>query len=1129
MPTNTGPVETPRVSAIGDWLQSIGLGRFRDLFAAEEIDDETLSEITESDLEGLGVPFGARKRLMRAIAERIGAARPALSRPSAADLGVERRQITAMFCDMVGSTELAARLDPEDLRAVTRGYLEICRLAVEALGGHVASYHGDGALACFGWPEAHEDDPERAVHAALAILRDLRAPLPPSEYPIQVRIGIATGLVVIGDLIRDGISPEALIVGETPNLAARLQQVAAPNTVVVSASTRRRLGRMFELRPRDPVALKGFANAVVCWEVVGEGMVESRFAAAHDASLPDPVGRESELSLLTRRWQLARGGEGQLVLLSGQAGIGKSRLAETLCARIAAESHARVLCQCSPHHTNSPLYPVLRMLERAARIRPTDEATTKLRKLRVLLRVGWGQTTMLPLLASLLSITDEIPSELVRLDPVMRKQRTLVMLAEMLTELSRHRPVLLLIEDAHWIDPSTHDLFSRVAGTVQGSAILMLINLRPENDAAWGGHLDATRLQLNALDRRSAISLVEMTACGAPITPALMDRILKKCDGVPLFIEELTKATLETNAGLDLPAAPASGQPRNIDVPATLHDSLMARLDRLADGKSVAQIGAVIGREFEYGVLEEVTGLDAPLLHRGLGLLVEAEILVQSGTPPQALYAFKHALLRDAAYASLLRARRQELHGQIAGALSARAETGEIVPELLAYHFTEAALTDEAIRWWREAGRRATRRSANIEAISHLQKALDLLATLPPGPASDRLEAELRLDLSGPAFAVGGFTAVEAEANINQALTLCERIGDPHLSFLVLWGRAQSTASRGAMGRAVGEARRLAELAQATGQPSLVASAARSLGIFSAMSGALEEGRAELAKAVSVLSAIPARETMTFSHGLDPLVTARVNYALTLQQLGELDEAAEEMRIGVRQAREARHFGTLAYGLTRAGIFAMLSHDDEEVGRLGSEALTRASEHQAAAWLRFGQMLQGWYAARQGDTEQGLDQMLTAIRGQTERGSYLLMPLMMTMHAELAVDGGMHEAALRQLDEAEALMEEQTQHIWRAELHRVRALALARSGADHAAIAPHIAQGCAVARQQGALFGELRVALAGARIAADHGAAARDAALAVLRQALARFPDRLDAPDLSAARALLGPLPILAA
>jgi len=1128
MPTNTGPVETPPARTIGDWLQSIGLGRFRDLFAAQEIDDETLSEITETDLEGGGVPFGARKRLMRAIAERADATRPSSSRPTGNE-GVERRQITAMFCDMVGSTELAARLDPEDLRAVTRLYLEICRVAIEALGGHVASYHGDGVLACFGWPEAHEDDPERAVHVALAILRGLRAPLPPSESPIQVRIGIATGLVVIGDLIGPGVSPEAVIVGETPNLAARLQQIAAPDTVVVSAGTRRRLGRMFELRSREPIALKGFADAVACWEVVGEVIVESRFAAAHDDTLPDPVGRESELSLLTRRWQLARGGEGQLVLVSGQPGIGKSCLAETLYAHIATESHVRVLCQCSPHHTNSPLYPVLRLIERAARILPTEEPKAKLRKLRVLLRTGWGQTKMLPLLANLLSIAAELPSELAQLDPAMRKQRTLVMLAEMLTELSRHRPVLLLIEDAHWIDPSTRDLFSRIADTLHGNAILMLVNLRPESDAAWSGHRHATRLQLTGLDRRSALSLIETTAGGAPITPALMDRILKKCDGVPLFIEEFTKATLETAAELDLPAAPASGRPRNIDVPATLHDSLMARLDRLSDAKSVAQIGAVIGREFEYDVLRAVTGLDAPLLHRGLHLLVEAEILTQSGTPPQALYAFKHALLRDAAYASLLRARRQELHGRIAGVLGARAETGEIVPELLAYHFTEAALTDEAIRWWREAGKQATWRSANIEAISHLQNALDLLAVLPPGPARDRLEAELRLDLSGPSFTVGGFTAVEAEANINHALTLCERIGDPHLSFLVLWGKAQSTASRGAMGRAVGEARRLVELAQATGQPSLVASAARSLGIFSAMSGALEEGRAELAKAVAVLSAIPARETMTFSHGLDPLVTARVNYALTLQQLGQLDEAAEEMRIGVQQAREARHFSTLAYGLSRAGIFAMLSHDDEEVGRLGSEALTRASEHQAAAWLRFGQMLQGWYVARQGDTEQGLDQMLAAIRGQMARGSYLLMPLMLTMHAELAAGGGMHQAALLQLDEAEALMEEQAQHIWRAELHRVRALTLARSGAEYAAIAPHIAQGCVVARQQGALFGELRVALAGVHIAAEHGAAEHAAAVAVLRQVLPRFPDRLDAPDLGAARALLAAVPILAA
>ncbi|MBL6613541.1 MAG: AAA family ATPase [Reyranella sp.] len=1118
MSTDADPVHTPSVSAIGDWLQSVGLGRFRDLFAQQEVDDEALGEITEADLESWGVPFGPRKRLMRVIAERVDIMRPTSSRAVG---GVERRQITALYCDMVGSTELTGRFDPEDLRAATRSYLEICHAAVEALGGHVASYHGDGALACFGWPKAHEDDPERTVHAALKIIRDLKTSLVESAVPIQVRIGIATGLVVVGDLIRTGASPEALIVGETPNLAARLQGVAEPNTVVVSASTRRRLGRVFDLRPAGSFSLKGFADAVACWEVVGETMVESRFAAAHDTSLPDPVGRESELSLLLRRWQFACEGEGQLVLLSGQAGIGKSRLAETLCARIAAQPHVRLLCQCSPHYTNSPFYAVLRMIERGARILPSDPPATKLRKLRALLRAGWGHTRMAPLLANLLSITDDLPADLASLDPVMRKQQMLAMLAEALTELSRRRPVLLLIEDGHWIDPSTHDLFRQIAKALHDSAIFMLVNLRPEGDAIWSGYADATRLQLSGLDRRSAMVLVETTAGGSAIAPILMDRILKKCDGVPLFIEELTKATLEASGGLDLPGAHGSSQPRNIDVPATLHDSLMARLDRLSDAKTVAQIGAVIGREFEHDVLETVTGLEARLLDHTLRRLVDAEILVESGTAARPLYAFKHALLRDAAYASLLRERRQELHGRIADVLNKTGEPGEVVPELLAYHYSEGSRIEEAINWWREAGRRATWRSANNEAISHLQNALTLLEAQAPSPERDRLEAELRLDLSGPAFSVGGFTDAVAEANIDQALMLCERIGDPHLSFLVLWGKAQSTASRGAMGRAVSEARRLVELAEATGQESLVASAARSLGIFSTMSGALQEGRTQLAKAVSGLSSVPARDIM-FSHGLDPLVTARVNYALTLQQLGELDAAAKEMRIGVQEAREARHFSTLAYSLMRGGIFAMLSHDDDGVGRLGSELVGRASQHQAAAWLRLGQMLKGWHEARQGDTDLGLEQMLTAIRGQTVRGSYLLMPLMMTMYADLAAGAGLHAEALRQLDEAEALMEEQAQVIWRAELHRVRALALARRGASYAEIAPHVAQGRLVAQQQRALFGELRVALTGVHLAAELAFTERDAALDALRPVVARFPGHLDVPDLKVARILVG-------
>ena len=1105
MDTDTGR-QNPSITEIGDWLEELGFGRFRALFAEQEIDPEMLAEITEDDLDRWGVPFGSRKRLMRAIHSRIGL-------PAA-----ERRQVTAVFCDMVGSTALAARLDPEDMRAVIAAYHETCRSTVTELGGNVVRYFGDGVFGCFGWPEAHEDDAERAVHAALAILRATRTLEPRPGITIQVRIGIATGLVVMGEPIGAGISREASMVGETPNLAARLQQVAAPDTIVISVGTRRLLGQFFELRAGEPLELKGIAGPVDWWEVVGEAVVESRFAAAHGHRLGEPLGRESELALLLQRWRLARRGEGQIVLLSGEPGIGKSRLAETVCERISDEPHMRFRYQCSPFHVNTPLYPVISQLERAVEIAPRDDTATRLTKLGTLATSGWAAPDMLPLLAELVSASTDAPS-LAGQDSLIRKQRTLARLTEFLVDVSRKNPVLILIEDAHWIDPTTRELLDRLASATRNDAMFVLATLRSGTEAAWSSYADATRLQLNRLDRYSSARIMDSVAGGAQLPDTVRERILEKTDGVPLFIEELTKAALDAGLTTAEPAVGRSNPPRTIDIPSTLHDSLMARLDRLPEAKSVAQTSAVIGREFAYPLLRAVVPNEEPILARALRLLVKAEILFQNGTGPEAVYIFKHALLQDAAYASLLRGRRQELHGRIAEALRTRfPETGTLNPEVLAYHFTEAGQTEAAIRWWQRAGQLGIRRSADAEATVHLRKAIELLAVLPEGPDRDLLEIDLRSDLAGPLFAVQGFTAEETEANGERAWQLCERAGGGEKAFLVLWGRSQSALTRGDMARGLIYAEQLEQMAASRGGDRTMALARRNVGIARHVSGDLRGALSRLEAAIELIAASP-DETVAFAFGLDPLCTTRTACALTLQQLGELERASEAMSVALREARQTHHVQTLAYVLMRAGLFQIFSRRIEDVGRTATELRALGRTHQYASWTRLGEMLFGWYLVHIDRTDQGLGLLHEAIEGQKNRGAYLLMPCMMVHESELMVQLNRPLAALERLAEAEEAATRLRQGFALAELHRVRAVALAKAGSDAAMVDGSLAAAHGVATEQGALFSRLRTALEAARIEAARGAHAF--ARQGLAAALAAFPRSALEADLLAARTLL--------
>jgi class 3 adenylate cyclase len=762
------------------WLRGLGLPQYEEAFRANAIDADVLPTLTADDLKDIGVAaIGDRRRLLNAIAalrdgQQDAVAAAETPSPAAADAGrapgAERRQLTVLFCDLVGSTELARRLDPEELGGIMRAYQNAVAGEVTRFEGHIAKYMGDGVLAYFGWPRAHEDEAERAVRAGLAI-QDAIGRLAAPE-PLAVRVGIATGLVMVGDLIGEGAAREEAVVGETPNLAARLQALAGPGTIVVADATRRLLGGLFELENLGAQHLKGFAGPVRAFRVLGQSAAESRFEARHGAAPLPLVGREQELALLLDRWAQARAGEGQVVLLAGEAGIGKSRLMLALRERLRQEPRTSLRYFCSPYHTNSALHPVIAQLERAAGFSRNDDGAAKAAKLEALFRQAAVRIPdTLPLAADLLSLP--LPEEMARPEfaPQERKARTFAALLTQLEALAAERPLLMILEDAHWSDPTTLELFDQVVERIQRLPALLVVSFRLEFTPAWASHAHATPLSLNRLGERQVAAIVERVTCGRALPDEVFEQILAKTDGVPLFVEELTKAMLETGLlreevgryVLDRPSPPLA-------IPDTLHSSLLARLDRGAPIKEVAQTGAVIGRQFGHELVAAVAALERATLDDALRQLVAAGLVFRRGQPPDTVYVFKHALVQDAAYASLLKSRRQQLHARVAQVLEEgfpAAVTSE--PEIVAHHLTEAGLSDRAVAFWLAAGRQAAERSANKESIAHLRRGLELLQRLAPTPSRKEIELDLLLALGPALFALRGYAAPEAGEVYRQA------------------------------------------------------------------------------------------------------------------------------------------------------------------------------------------------------------------------------------------------------------------------------------------------------------------------------------------------------------------------
>jgi len=1112
------------VRTVAEWLASLGLSEYAQRFAENRVDASVLPDLTDQDLTELGIPLGHRRQMLRAIAELDGAAREpaeAATEPVPRD-EAERRHLTVMFCELVGSATPSAPLDPEDMWGVIAPYHACIGEVVGRHNGIIARYMDDGVLAYFGYPRAQEDDVEQAVRAAL-VLVDAVANLQTNvDAALQVRIGIATGTVVVSELLIDETPSEQAVVGETPNLAARLQTVAEPGTVLICPQTHRLTGGHFDYRDLGALTLKGWAEPVPVWQVLGASGVESRFEAMHKTKLPPLFGREEETELLLRRWRHATQEEGRGVVLMGEPGIGKSHIALALDDRLQSEPHITLRYFCSAHHTNSALFPFIGELERAAGFERSDSPTEKLSKLDALLAQSGAEPEHVAVLANLFALPASDRYGLQELSPQKRKEKTLAALLARLDGLAARQPVLMNFEDVHWIDPTSLELLAATVEHVPQLRVLLLITARSEFTPPWPSYSHITTIPLTRLGRRAGAALVERVTAGKALPKEVTDEILSRTDGVPLFIEELTKTVLESGLLGERDGQYVLERPLpTLAIPTTLHASLMARLDRLAPVREVAQIGAVAGREFHYELLNAVAGLPRERLEDALAQLVRSELIFRRGESPHAVYTFKHTLVRDAAYASLLKSRRAHLHAAIANALEHQfAEIAQTQPETLAHHLTEAGLVEKAVGYWLQAGKNAAQRSANLEAIAHLRRGIELTSRLPADEGRDSSELDFQLVLGPCLIATHGPAASAALTTFARARELCERLGEPPEYLQVRFWLATVSVVRGDLPQALEAVEGMPSDAEARGNRGALINVIRGRAMILMFMGRIVEAREVLERAIELFGAsVDADRLAARAAGQDAGVAMLAFAAWVFWTLGQVDEAVVRMSAALDRADEVQHAHTHAYAWYYASVLYALRGDPAIAKGYAERCLAISEQHGFRQWLGLARAIRDICAAVLDASAGRLDEVKTVLDEYQRAGYQLGLTAQIVLLCPALLLRNDSEAALELIDHGLAIVSHNSERFFEAELYRLKACALITRGASDAEVESLLDQALRTARSQQARSLELRAATDLARLWMNQGkrVEARD----ILSSIYGRFTEGFETRDLKDAKDLL--------
>lgn len=1041
------------------------------------------------------------------------------------DAAAERRQLTVMFCDLVGSTALSVGMDPEDLRQIMAGYHTCVTDAIGWHGGTVARYMGDGVLAYFGYPKAHEDDAEQAIRAGLAIVEAVAGLRQGGRPALQTRVGIASGMVVVGDLIGKGAAQEQAAFGETPNLAAHLQGMAKPGAIVVCPSTHNLTEGYFDFKEMRSVRVKGLPEPITVWQVLGASGIESRFEARHKKRLIPLVGREEEIELLMRRWRRAAQGEGRVVLLTGEPGIGKSHIALAFEERLQSEPHASIRHFYSAHHTNSALFPIIGHLARAARFERSDTAAEKLAKLSALLANSVPDVDeTVELLAYLLSLPTDGRHRISELSAQKRKEKTFSALLAQMEAISARRPLLILYEDVHWIDPTSLELLTLTIERIPRTRTLLLVTARPDFVPPWPRHAHVTTISLPRLDRSEGAELIERVTAGKALPQIVIDEILARTDGVPLFVEELTKALTESGLLSEQNGRYVlTGPLPTLAIPKTLQASLLARLDRLSSPRELAQIGAAIGREFSYELLNAVAKIPRDRLEDGLRQLIRAELVFQRGEIPDAVYTFKHALVRDAAYSGLLREKRAHLHATIANTLEQGfADVIESQPETVARHYTEGGLIEKAVPFWLRAAKNAAKRSANLEAIAHLQRGIDVLARLPDGVAKDRLELDLHVALGPCLIATQGPASAKAVATFARARELCERLSDPPEYLQVLFWIATASVIRGELPQAREATATVLGLAQARGDRPALLNALRGLGMIVLFMGCPADARELTDRAVEAFNASSEADRLAAQvAGQDAGAAGLALMSWALWLLGHVDEAAAKISAALERADAVQHPHTQAYATYYAAILHALRGDPAIAHRHAERCLALSEQHEFRHWRGLSRAIKGICMSALDGSADALDEVTRSLEEYRAGGYQLGTTALHALLCSALLSRGEAERATETIEQGLLTCERNSERIFEAELYRLKAQALLAGGAPEARAQAQslLDKALSVARSQQARSLELRVATDLAALWSAQGR--REEAIECLTPVYFSFTQGFRTPDVTQARELM--------